>query len=281
LQRERQDNCWNCNNLSHPAEPGGQRHATDAHDRQADLMRLEQRAAITQVRALDRRPRGASRPSTELTAPQPSIPTATAQRSEVRAGCLRRADPDRRRPRVLLNWNHFRLAECLAKPVIAGHWRGVGERICSMMIRRVNGCRGVDAGSALSATYPLPHARRGSTVERPDALFSSRFAPAACCTLDNGSMIRLQHDRIVDATGSCVMTRSGRKKELSFMNPLIEALYRAASPRPARSFARPSFRWWNSAGRSCTGYAEEVNPRRGFRPQHRPTAVIARRDLWR
>ncbi len=75
----------------------------------------------------------------------------------------------------------------------------------------------LDAGLGMVRNYiPLPHARSRldwSSRTRM-ALFSRRFAPASCCTLDNGSMIRLEHNRIVSAAYSSTITRTGRKKEL-------------------------------------------------------------------
>jgi peptidase E len=197
---------------------------------QADLLRLEQRAAITQVRALDRhhvRRIAAIHREFDRRRARLDIPTATAQRNEVqeqvaRAGLILIAGGH---VAVLLNRIRlFRLGECLVqKPVIA--WSAgamvLGERIVLFHDDAPQGQRDaevLDAGLGIvSNLIPLPHARTRldwSSRTRM-ALFSRRFAPAACCTLDNGSMIRLQHDRIVDATGSCVMTRSGRKRALT------------------------------------------------------------------
>jgi len=46
-------------------------------------------------------------------------------------------------------------------------------------------------------------------------VFSRRFSPAACCTLDNGSLLQLENDRLVSAAKSFLITRSGQKRVLT------------------------------------------------------------------
>jgi hypothetical protein len=75
----------------------------------------------------------------------------------------------------------------------------------------------LDKGLGLvSSLIPLPHARSRldwSSRTRM-ALFSRRFAPALCATLDNGSRIEVNNGRIGAAQSSSVITRTGRKKGL-------------------------------------------------------------------
>ena len=63
----------------------------------------------------------------------------------------------------------------------------------------------------------LPHAgnRLDWRSHRRMALFSRRFSPAACCTLDNGSMIHLDNGQVLASSGSSVITRMGRKRKLT------------------------------------------------------------------
>jgi len=62
----------------------------------------------------------------------------------------------------------------------------------------------------------LPHARTRIDWGNRErlALFSRRFAPAICCTLDNGSMITLRDARVVFSARSSILTRAGQKKTL-------------------------------------------------------------------
>ena len=193
----------------------------------ADLLRLEQRAAISQVRALDRhhlrrlasihRDFDARRAAMEL-------PFATTQRDEVHAqvegaGLVLIAGGH---VAVLLNRIRlFRLGPILRrKPVIA--WSAgamvLGERIVLFHDDAPQGKRDaevLDTGLGLVKNLvPLPHARSRldwSSRTRM-ALFSRRFAPAVCATLDNGSLIRVSDSRITAATSSSMITRTGRKK---------------------------------------------------------------------
>jgi peptidase E len=193
------------------------------------LLRLEQRAAIGQVRALDRhhvRRITAIHSEFDQRRARLHIPHATAQRHAVQELVAKAA-------LVLIAGGHvavllnrmrlFRLAEVLPrKPVIA--WSAgamvLGEHIVLFHDDAPQGQRDaevLDAGLGIvRGLIPLPHARTRldwSSHTRM-ALFSRRFAPAACCTLDNGSMIQLANHCILAASGSSVMTRSGSKKEL-------------------------------------------------------------------
>jgi hypothetical protein len=63
----------------------------------------------------------------------------------------------------------------------------------------------------------LPHAntRLDFRNHRRMALFSRRFSPAVCCTLDNGSMIHLDNERVIATNGCSVLMRTGRKRALT------------------------------------------------------------------
>jgi peptidase E len=115
----------------------------------------------------------------------------------------------------------FRLGEMLAqKPIIA--WSAgamvLGERIVLFHDDAPQGKRDaevLDTGLGIVKNLiPLPQAqsRLDWSSRNRMALFSRRFAPAKCCTLDNGSIIHLQDDQIIDASQSSVITRSGMKK---------------------------------------------------------------------
>ncbi len=194
-----------------------------------DLLRLEQRAAISQVRALDRHHVtriAAIHRDFDVHRATLDIPTATAQRDKIlekvaNAGLVLIAGGH---VAVLLNrMRLFRLSDSLLhKPVIA--WSAgamvLGERIVLFHDDAPQGERDaevLDAGLGIvRKLIPLPHAksRLDWSSRTRMALFSRRFAPATCCTLDSGSMIRLESGRITGATASFVVTRSGQRKEL-------------------------------------------------------------------
>lgn len=195
-----------------------------------ELLRLEQRAAITQLRALDshhlRRIRGIHENFNERRAGL-DIPRALVQRNEVHqlvknAGLVLIAGGH---VAVLLNRIRlFGLDQLLAqKPVIA--WSAgamaMSERIVLFHHSAPQGKRDaelLDAGLGIvRRRVLLPHAatRLDWGNRKRMALFSRRFSPAVCCTLDNGSMIHLENERIIDTTGCSVVMRTGRKKALT------------------------------------------------------------------
>lgn len=195
-----------------------------------ELLRLEQRAAITQLRALDlhhlRRIRSIHENFNQRRAGL-DIPRALVQRDEVhrlvqKAGLVLIAGGH---VAVLLNRIRlFGLDQQLAqKPVIA--WSAgamaMSERIVLFHHSAPQGKRDaelLDAGLGIvRRRVLLPHAatRLDWHNRRRMALFSRRFSPAVCCTLDNGSLIHLENERVIDAIGSSVVMRTGRKKVLS------------------------------------------------------------------
>ena len=195
-----------------------------------ELLRLEQRAAITQLRALDahhlRRIRGIHQNFNQRRA-ELEIPRALVQRNEVHsmvenAGLVLIAGGH---VAVLLNRIRlFGLDQLLAqKPVIA--WSAgamaMSERIVLFHHKAPQGKRDaelLDAGLGIvRRRVLLPHAstRLDWRNRRRMALFSQRFSPATCCTLDNGSMIHLDNERLIAASGSSIVMRTGRKRALS------------------------------------------------------------------
>ena len=194
-----------------------------------ELLRLEQRAAITQLRALDRhhlRRIAAIHQDFNDRRRDMSIPAATAQREEVweqvrGAGLVLIAGGH---VAVLLNRIRlFRLGELLAdKPIIA--WSAgamvLGERIVLFHDNAPQGRRNaevMDTGlGVVERLVPLPHAetRLDWSSRTRMALFARRFAPSRCCTLDFGSMIRIEDGRVTAARKSKVMKRTGGKKKL-------------------------------------------------------------------
>jgi len=192
-----------------------------------DLLRLEQRAAISQVRALDRHHvrrissihQDFDTRRAELFIPRAATLRQTIQRKVADSALVLIAGGH---VAVLINLIRlFRLAEVLAqKPIIA--WSAgamvLGERIVLFHDDAPQGKRDaevLDTGLGIvKNVIPLPHAksRLDWSSRTRMALFSRRFAPAVCCTLDNGSMIQIESNRITSASRSSVMMRTGWKK---------------------------------------------------------------------
>ncbi len=195
-----------------------------------ELLRVEQKAAINQLRALDRHHlrriqaihREFDRRRAEL-----EIPAATAARKAVQqqlanAGMVLIAGGH---VAVLLNrMRLFRLGELLAqKPLIA--WSAgamaLSERIVLFHHHAPQGRRDaelLDAGLGIvRGRVLLPHAatRLDWGNRKRMALFSRRFAPATCCTLDAGSWLHFDNDRLLASKGSSFITRKGRARELA------------------------------------------------------------------
>ena len=226
LQRQRQDQLLELQRLYRLRLKPTMQAARDllASDGDPALLRLEQRAAIEQVRALDRHHLGrlaAIHREFDRKRALLHVPLATSQRDAVheqvsRAGLVLIAGGH---VAVLLNRIRlFRLGDLLArKPVIA--WSAgamvLGDRIVLFHDDAPQGERDaevLDAGlGIIPRLIPLPHARSRldwSNTTRM-ALFSRRFAPSVCCTLDNGSMLTWEDGRRRAATGCAVITRSG------------------------------------------------------------------------
>jgi peptidase E len=194
---------------------------------ESDLLRLEQRAAISQVRSLDRhhlRRISAIHQEFDRRRAEVLIPSATSlvqslQKKLAESGLVLIAGGH---VSVLINRIRlFRLVDMLAqKPIIA--WSAgamvLGERIVLFHDDAPQGKRDaevLDAGLGIVRNViPLPQAksRLDWSSRSRMALFSRRFAPAKCCTLDNGSMIHMQDGRMTYASQSSVITRNGMKK---------------------------------------------------------------------
>lgn len=194
-----------------------------------DLLRLEQRAAISQVRALDRHHvrrissihQDFDTRRAELFIPRAATLRQTIQRKVADSALVLIAGGH---VAVLINRIRlFRLAEVLAqKPIIA--WSAgamvLGERIVLFHDDAPQGKRDaevLDTGLGIvKNVIPLPHAksRLDWSSRTRMALFSRRFAPAVCCTLDNGSMIQMENNRITSANHSSVIMRTGWKKSV-------------------------------------------------------------------
>lgn len=196
---------------------------------EAELLHLEQRAAISQLRALDshhlRRIRGIHQ-TFNLRRAELEVPRALVQREKVhqlveKAGMVLIAGGH---VAVLLNRIRlFGLDHLLAhKPVIA--WSAgamaMTERIVLFHHAAPQGRRDselLDAGLGIvRRRVLLPHAgtRLDWRNHRRMALFSRRFSPAACCTLDNGSMIHIDNEQLIASKASSIVTRTGRKRAL-------------------------------------------------------------------
>lgn len=232
LQRERQDKLLELQSLYRIRLTAAMSAARELLRTKGEkgLLRLEQRTAISQVRALDRhhiRRIAAIHREFDQRRAGLDVPNAAEQRESVQeklanAGLVLIAGGH---VAVLLNRIRlFSLGELLAqKPLIA--WSAgamvLGERIVLFHDDAPQGKRNaevLDAGlNIVQGIIPLPHAksRLDWSNRTRMALFSRRFAPSICCTLDNGSMIQVENNRITAAAGSSVMMRTGRKKVLA------------------------------------------------------------------
>lgn len=231
LQRERQDQLLELQRLYRmrltPAMAAARNLLRASGDPR--LLRLEQRAAISQVRALDRhhvRRIAAIHSAFDERRSALHAPFATEQRNAVQnivagAGLVLIAGGH---VAVLLNRIRlFRLTEILQQKTVIAWSAGamvLGEYIVLFHDDAPQGKRDaevLDAGLGIVRGFiPLPHARtRLDWTNRTGmALFCRRFAPATCCTLDHGSLIELVNHRVIRTVDSSVMTRTGRRKSL-------------------------------------------------------------------
>jgi len=231
LQRERQDKLVELQRLYRMRLTGAMSAARKLMRTGGDpeLLRLEQRAAIAQVRALDRhhiRRIAAIHRQFDVRRAALKIPAAGREREDVQrivAGAALVVIAGGHVAVLLNRIRLFRLRDLLAeKPVVA--WSAgamvLSERIVLFHDDAPQGKRDaevLDQGLGVVRDYiPLPHADSRLDWSNPArmALFSRRFSPSNCCTLDNGSSIHLKQGRIVETTGSSVVTRTGRKKAL-------------------------------------------------------------------
>lgn len=229
LQRERQDQLLELQRLYRirltPTMAAARRLLREKGE--PELLRLEQRAAIYQVRALDRhhvRRISSIHQDFDTRRAALVIPRAATLRQAIQRKVANSALVLIAGGHVAVLINHirlFRLAEVLAqKPIIA--WSAgamvLGERIVLFHDDAPQGKRDAevwDTGLGIVKNIiPLPHAksRLDWSSRSRMALFSRRFAPAVCCTLDNGSMIQIESNRITFASRSSVMMRTGWKK---------------------------------------------------------------------
>lgn len=198
-------------------------------DSRPELLRLEQRAAINQIRALDRHHlRRIQMIHKEFDARRADLdlPAATAMRDSIReqlsgAGLVLVAGGH---VAVLLNRIRlFRLDDILASKNLVAWSAGamaLSERIVLFHHSAPQGKRDaevLDAGlGVLSRRVLLPHAQ--SRLEWSNhvrmATFARRFAPASCCTLDNRSLIRLEDGQVTYTERSFVIGRTGRRRAL-------------------------------------------------------------------
>jgi hypothetical protein len=195
-----------------------------------DLLQVEQRAAIAQVRALDRhhlRRIQSIHKEFNQRRSQLDLPGATAERDRVHeriaaAGLVLIAGGH---VAVLLNrMRLFQLAPILArKPLIA--WSAgamaLSERVVLFHDHAPQGRHDaelLDTGlGIIRQRILLPHA--GTRLDwkntRRMALLSRRFAPAACCTLDSGSLLQFEDDRLTHAQRSVRVTSKGRREAVT------------------------------------------------------------------
>lgn len=194
------------------------------------LLRVEQHSAIAQVRALDRhhlRRIDSIHNDFDKRRARLQIPHVIAERDVVhqqieKAGLVLIAGGH---VAVLLNrLRLFQLGDLLrSKPIIA--WSAgamaLSERIVLFHHNAPQGKRDaevLDVGLGIvQQMVPLPDAKIRLDLgnRKRMALFSRRFSPATCCTLDSQSQIRIEHGKITAASRSSVIMRSGRTKALN------------------------------------------------------------------
>ena len=194
---------------------------------QPELLRLEQRAAIAQLRALDRHHlrriqaihREFDARRAELQLPAVIAEREAVQRQLAQAGLVLIAGGH---VAVLLNrMRLFRLSELLAqKPLVA--WSAGAMALCERIVlfhhHAPQGRRDaelLDAGLGIvrqRVLLPDAKTRLDWSNRKRMGLFSRRFAPATCCTLDNGSLLHLEGNRLVAAAKTFAVTRSGKKR---------------------------------------------------------------------
>jgi len=232
LQRQRQDRLRELQRLYRmrltPTLAAARRMMRASAD--PELLEIEQRAAVAQVRALDRHHlrrilalhRDFDTRRSALDIPRASAERETVHRLVESAGLVLIAGGHV--AELLNRIRLFRLGELLArKPVIA--WSAgamaLSERI---VLFHQNAPQGksdaeiLDAGLGIVRRQVLlPHAQ--SRLDWRDrtrlALFSRRFAPAACLTLDNGSMVTIENSRVVFASRSSRLLKTGRKSPVA------------------------------------------------------------------
>ena len=194
-----------------------------------DLLRLEQRAAINQLRALDRhhlRRIQAIQREFDARRAELHLPRASAERDEVQeqlagAGLVLIAGGH---VAVLLNRIRlFRLGALLARKNVIAWSAGamaLTDRIVLFHHHAPQGKRDAELLDAGLGIVPrrvlLPDAmnRLDWGNRKRMALFGRRFAPAPCCTLDSGSLIRIDDGLLTAVNHSFVVKRTGRKKAL-------------------------------------------------------------------
>lgn len=192
-----------------------------------ELLNLERRAAITQLRALDRHHlRRIAAIHDDFSCKREGAGSdALAESVEAIRSLIDRSAA------VLIAGGHvavllnrmrlFGLGPMLSgRPVIA--WSAgamvLGERVVLFHDNATQGPRDAevfDAGLGLvSQVLPLPDARH--RVDFSDrhrlAIFSRRFAPSRCLTLDNGALLAFDSDRITAAHDVRRVSRAGRAR---------------------------------------------------------------------
>lgn len=195
-----------------------------------ELLRLEQNEAILQVRELDQhhlRRIVACHQDYDARRKSMEIPTASAEHERVHkqvknAGLVLIAGGH---VAVLLNrLRMFRLGGLLAQKTVIAWSAGamaLSDRIVLFHHHAPQGkvdAEVLDAGLGIvNGKVLLPGAKQRLSWNSSKrlSLFSRRFAPASCCTLDNGSMIHIRAGKQVKASNSFVITHDGRRLALA------------------------------------------------------------------
>lgn len=195
-----------------------------------EVLHGEQNEAIMQIHALDQhhlRRIIAIHNDYDIHRKLLEIPTATAAHQQIHekvknAGLVLIAGGH---VAVLLNrLRMFRLGDLLAQKTVIAWSAGamaLSDRIVLYHHRAPQGtvdAELLDAGLGIvNDMVLLPDAkyRLAWNSRKRLSLFSRRFAPARCCTLDNGSMIHIKGGEPVSVSNAFVVTRDGSRRALT------------------------------------------------------------------
>lgn len=207
--------------------------ARDLYDEtvHSELLDQEQRAAINQIRALDRhhtKSVAAIHQRFESDREQLDIPIASAEREEVH-------DLLSRSSLVLIAGGHaavllnrirlFSLRDLLSTKAIVGWSAGamvLAQRVVLFHDDAPQGRRDaeiLDTGLGIArSVVVLPHAKTRLDWSRPTrmTIFARRFSPAACVALDSGTSLEFVDGKLSHTANARRINRSGRAARMSF-----------------------------------------------------------------
>lgn len=194
-------------------------------DADPELLKLEQRHAISQLRTLDRHHLSRLRAiHDDYAAAEAALEAAPlAAHGETLAGRLREVRTvivtGGSVPVIVNRMRLFGMGRLLADKQIVAWSAGAMALTAQVVLFHENAPQGrrdaeiFDFGLGLVPNVVLlPDARRRLHTERQRsmALFSRRFAPSRCLTLDGGARVEFEDGRVVAARAARQIARSGR-----------------------------------------------------------------------